>query len=396
MSVFDAPVEFYILDSLYRRNILVDDYISLIWTERYSASGDLQLKVQSTLQNRSRYKTGVLFGLNHSARVMIAIQVETDTDSDNNQTMTITGASLESIMSSRLALGALADTTSTPYWTITDTPANIATKMFKNICIDGLLDGGDIIPGVTLGSIFPADTVPPYPDAVTYQIDPQTLYDAEVSVCNQYLLGFRLVRNADTSQLYFDVYSGSDRTTHQTMLPAVVFAPELENLTSMSSITSSATYKNVAYVISPVGATIVYAPGIDPSVDGFTRRILLVNATDITSTDPPTALAQMIAEGLAQLAVNRNTIAYDGEISQTSSYIYGRDYNLGDLVELRDEDGFSNTMQVTEQIFSVDNTGYKSYPTLVINEQVTPGSWLALPPGKVWSDYGSDDYWEDQ
>ena len=391
-----SKLELYVLDSLYRNVSIVESYQSLIWTERYSAYGDLQLKVVSSLETRNLFVDGVSFGLNMSARVMTIKTVEEDTDNNGVKILTITGYSLEEVMTRRTALGALTDTTSTPGWVITDTPANIATQMFKNICVDGILDPGDIITGVTLGSIFPADTVPPPPDVVTLQIDPQALYDAEVNLCNQYLLGFRLVRNGNTSMLYFDVYSGSDRTTHQTALPAVVFSPDLDNLQSTSSLKSSATYKNVAYVISPVGASIVYAEGVDPTTDGFERNVLLVNATDVTDTDPVAALAQMNQEGLNQLALNRKTSAFDGEISETSGYVYGVDYNLGDLVEVRNDDGVSDTMQVTEQIFSSDSTGSKSYPTLVINEFVTPGSWIALPPAKVWSDYGPADYWEDQ
>lgn len=55
---------------------------------------------------------------------------------------------------------------------------------------------------------------------------------------------------------------------------------------------------------------------------------------------------------------------FDGEINERSALRYGIDYDLGDLVELRNEDGFTFTRRVTEQIFVSDKEGERSYPTL--------------------------------
>jgi len=389
-------MEIYILDSLYRRITVVDTWVSFIWTERYSATGDFQLVVNSTLANRNLFIKGTKLAMSSSYRVMTVETAQDALDEQGNRLLTITGPSLESVLTQRLARGALDDSTSDPQWVLTGTPVEIANQMFHDVCVEGLLDPGDIIAGVTEASIFPADTVPPPPDEIEYSVDPQTLYDAEVALCNQYLLGFRLVRDISSGLLYWDVYSGSNRTSHQTALPAVVFSEEFDNLQNVTELSSVATYKNVAYVITPVGCAIVYADNVDPAIAGFDRRVLIVTNTDITDTDPPTALAQMMALGTQQLALNRQTAAFDGAISQTSKYVYGIDYNLGDLIEYRNSDGVSNTMQVTEQIFSSDNTGVKSYPTLIINEFVTPGSWDAEPPGVSWTDLADDDYWDDR
>lgn len=391
-----AVMELYTLDSFYRRQTVIDEFVSLIWTERFSASGDINLQVAPTLANRALFKSGVNLGLDRSYRVMQIETVTDGVDAEGNDILTIVGPSLEAVLDQRLARGVLDDSTSDPQWTLTGTPVEIATQMFHDICVTGVLDPGDIIPLINEGSIFPADTIPAPTDVITVGVDPQTLYAAETNLCNQYLLGFRLVRNKDAAQLWFDVYTGSDRTSHQTDLPAVIFSPGFDNLKSTTEVTDISGYKNVAYVITPVGCAIVYAEGVDSTVSGFDRRVLVVNNTDITDTDPPTALAQMIQLGQQQLALNRQLHGFDGEIAQDGQYQYGRDYNLGDLVEVRSDNGVSNSMQVTEQIFAEDGQGARSYPTLVINEFITPGSWAALPAAKVWADYGPSDYWEDQ
>jgi len=388
-------MDIFILDSLYRRNQVVDRFQSLIWTERFSSAGDFELQLYSTLENRSRFVEGTKLAINESRRVMQVETVQDGIDDEGRQILKITGYSLESILTNRLALAAVGDTTTYPKWTLTGTPKAIATQMFHDICVTGILNAGDVIPLINEGNVlFPADTIAPPSDSITYDVDPKTLYDAEKDICDLYLMGFRLVRNYDLGQLWFDVYTGSDRTTHQTIYPAVVFSPGMDNLKNPTELRSISAYKNVAYVISPVGSQVVYPSGVDSSINGFERRVLLVNASDITDTDPVVASAAMSRRGYEELAKNRQLSAFDGEISQTSNYIYGVDYNLGDLVEMRNNDGLSNSMQVTEQIIVSDENGDRSYPTLSLNQFVTPGSWASMPAGKQWSDFTTEQ-WSD-
>lgn len=386
-------MEVYTLDSLYRREQVVDKFLSLIWTERFSSYGDFELNLYSTLQNRNLFKEGVRLAINESYRVMTVETIEDTFDTEGRLILKVKGRSLEAILDSRLARGTMASLTTTPTWILTGTPVAIATQMFHDICVTGILDVGDKIPFINEGSIFPADTIAPPSDVITYTVDPKTLYTAEKDLCDQYVLGFRLVRNFDTSQLYFDIYTGSDRTTHQTVLPAVLFSPALDNLQNTTELSSSATYKNVAYVITPVGSSIVYALGVETDIDGFDRQVLVVQADDITDADPVIALAQMQQRGIEELAKNRPLISFDGELNQNSQYKYGRDYNLGDLVEFRNIDGVENNMQVTEHIFVSDEQGDHSYPTLTVIQFINLGSWLAEPAAEVWADLGSTDYW---
>lgn len=391
-------MEVYILDSLNRRIQVVDDFNSLIWAERYSAVGDFELIVNSNNANRNLFLAGTRLAIPDSYRVMTVETIEDDTDDEGRKLLKITGPSLESILDNRVARGTLGDLTTTPKWTLEGTPANIARQIFHDICVTGILDPGDIIPNVIeAGGMFPDDTIAEPSEEVTYEIDPMTVYKAIKDICDLFSLGFRLLRNFDTPQLYWDVYSGSDRTTAQTVLPAVVFSPDLDNLQNTKELKTIALYKNVAYVFSPVGHEIVYGLDVDPESEGFDRRVLMVKADDITDTDPEVASARMIQRGKEELAKNRQLAAFDGEITSYSQYKYGRDYNLGDLVELRNTTGATNQMQVTEQIFVSDTEGERSYPTLAVNKFITPGSWSAWDYNQVWEDLDSnDETWADQ
>ena len=386
-------MEVYILDSLYRREKVIDRFESLIWTERFADLGDFQLSIHSTNESRSDLVAGKRLAVNDSYRVMTIETVENTVDEEGRALLKVKGKSLEGILEDRVAKGTMSDLTTEPKWSLTGTPGEIARKIFNDICVLGTLDPGDVIPFMMPGTIFPEDTIPEPTDVVTMDIPPMSVFAAVKEICDLYDLGFRLVRNFDTSQLYFDIYSGSDRTTLQTDLAPVVFAPDLDNLKNTTEFTTIAQNKNIAYVFSPVGFEVVVPQDVDPEVAGFERRVLLVQADDIT--DPYNASALMIQRGKEELSKNRSFSAFDGELNQNSEYKYGVHYNLGDLVEMRNSDGVTNNMRVTEQIFVSDKEGERSYPTLAINLFITPGSWLAWDYNQVWADLGLTEYWAD-
>lgn len=381
-------MEVYTLDALLRRQYVIDQFQSLIWTERWQSTGDFQLDVISTYQMRGLLKPDTYLAMNKSNYVMRVESVEDDVDADGQKILIAKGRSLEAILLDRVAYSIEGDTTTTPKWTITDKPAAVCRTIFHDICVLGTLNVGDKIPYINEGTFMPASTIAEPVDPITLEMDPTTVYDAITQVCKSWDLGLRMLRQNDVSNLYFDIYAGSDRTTAQTTLTPVVFAPDLDNLQNTKELTSIDSSKNVAYVYSPVGFKEVYAAGVDPAVEGLERRVLVVNASDITST---TGLdAALSQRGYEALAGARVLQAFDGEISQNSQYVYGRDYNLGDLVETRNVDGVTNNMRVTEQIFVEDQNGERAYPTLTLNTFINTGSWLSWTSDKAWFDFDTD------
>ncbi len=396
-------MELYTLDPLLRREYVIDKFKSLIWTERFQQLGDFQLDIVSSYRARSLLKADTYLALNKSNYVMRIESVEDDVNEDGEKILTVKGHSLEVLLTDRVAYLANAatqtsttdpdtgDTTTTDVkWTITDVPAAVCRKVFHDICVAGTLDPNDVIPFINEGTFMPDDTIPEPVDPITVDISPSTVYDAIAQVAQVWNLGFRLLRQQDMSKLWFDIYVGSDRTTAQTVLPAVVFAPEMDNLQNTKELMSIEGTKNVAYVYSPAGFQMVFAEGVDPDVDGFERHVLVVDASDITTDSTTDVTAALQQRGYEQLAMNRMYQAFDGEISQNSQYTYGRDYNLGDMVEKRNEDGVTNYMRVTEQIFVEDEEGERSYPTLTLNAFITPGSWLSWTSNKTWFDFDTD------
>jgi hypothetical protein len=382
-------VELYTLDPLLRREAVIDKFESLIWTERWQEFGDFQLDIPSTSGSRTLLRAGTRLAMNKSNYVMTVESIEDGDDSENRRMLTVKGRSLESQLLDRVAKNSLADLTTSPKWTITLPPAEVARKIFHDICVLGILDPADVIPFIVEGPLLSPGTITEPVDPITVELDPTTVYDAIVDISKVWNLGFRMLRNFDASEIYFDVYSGSDRTSGQTVHSPVIFTPELDNLQNTKELTSIDKAKNVAYVFSPAGFQMVYAIGVDPEIEGFARKVLVVNASDITSENPDVASA-LIQRGNEELAQYRTYQAFDGEISQLSQYKYGTHYHLGDLVEQRNLSGVTNNMRVSEQIFVQDREGERAYPTLTLNTYINTGSWLSWLNNKTWLDLDPD------
>lgn len=379
-------MDLYAADEQLRRYFVIEGYESLVWTERFSAWGDFELKIPASRKNRGMLRPDTFLVMNDSHYVMKIESIEDAFDEEGRRMLSISGRSLESLLDDRVAMPAIDDLTTTPKWELTGTPGGIAREMFETICVDHVLDPGDIFPFYTPGTLLPSGNIPEPDDEVTVLFDPDSLYSSIKKLCDLYNLGFRVVRNGDLSELYFEIYTGSNRTKTQTELPAVIFSQDLDNLSSTKVLTSTAQVKNVAYVFAKNGSAIVYGVGADTSGTGFDRRVLVVNASDIDTAAGIELDSQLAQKGLEELSKHRKIYQFDGEISQYGSLKYGQDYNLGDLVVEQDQSGFGNLMIVTEQIFVHDAEGYRSYPTLSLYEVQVPGTWAKWDPDEVWDE----------
>lgn len=376
-------MDLYILDDVLRRTSVVDRFESLIWTERYSSLGDFELVIHSTPENRALFQEGAMLGIVQSTRVMVVEVIADDTDADGRKVLKITGQSLEKIMLDRVA--AIDFTPPFDKWVLTNqTPGNIARTIFNRICRSNTQFPQDNIPFLVAGSLYRAGNIAEPVDPITVEIERKSVYEALKELCDAYNLGFRLHKGPDTSKLYFDVYTGNDRTASQSLLTPVVFSSALDNLTNISQLTSTANAKNVAYVWTEKACIQVFSDGADANTSGFQRRVLQVDATDVDLDPGPELLSILEQRGKDALAKHRALRAFDGEIPQFGSYRYGMDYELGDLVEIFNADGEASQMRVTEQIFVSDSEGDRSYPTLTINLLITPGSWLSWDGLETW------------
>lgn len=389
-------MEVYVLDeALYKdEDGIVDDYISMIWTERFWEYGDFELTIHSSPSYRALFTPGKMLSINQSKRVMRIENVENNDDSEGRLVLKVTGRSLEAVLTERVNRSVFASGATVPSErVITATPPSVMRQIFDPICRTNSVIPTDNIPFLNAGSLYPASTIPEPIDPITYAVPLGNVYDPINEIASAYGIGFRLTLAPAGNKLYFDVYMGDDRTSSQSTFPAVIFSPDMDTLTEISEFTTNSDERNVAYVTSKNGSLIVYASGADVTTSGFDKKIVVVEVdSDLPSGSDLNALLDR--KGREELAKYRPLIGFDGEVPQTSQYVYDRDYRLGDLVEMRNFDGVINKMRVTEQIIVSDAEGVRSYPTLALYTFITPGSWFSWGANKVWND-ATTEVWYD-
>lgn len=394
-------MEIYTLDSNLNEEYVVEGYKSAIWTERYNDNGDFQIIIPATDYNRNLLAVDTFLSQKSSTYVM---QVKTMTDAtadDGSDTLTITGKSLEgTFLDDRVAMpfASVNDFSVNPKWVLTNTPGNIIREMFQAICVDCVLDPGDFLPFYQNGTFLPSGTIAETPEIVTISMDPASLYSSISQIAQNYDLGFRIVRDRSTvpATLYFEVYTGDDRTSAQTVNSPVIFGPDMDNLTDTTRLISTANHKTIAYVFGRDKAQVVYGVGEDTGPTGFSRHVIVVSASSVDSTSVTDVEAALGQAGLSSLSANQKVYQFDGKISEYGLFQYGRDYKLGDLVEQRDQTGYGRQMRVTEQIFASDDQGDRQYPTLSLTETLVPGTWSDVVITEHWADEDNNEFWANQ
>lgn len=387
--------EWHTLNDALQRVNLIEGFESFIWTERYAAWGEFQIITPSNPYSRNLFRPGIRIGMTGSQRVM-RVETLTDTiDNDGKKLLTVTGRSVEHFLDDRVAMPALAGTATTPKWTVTGTPGYIARYLFTQICVTGVLSTSDTIANYHSGTLNPPGNIVEPSSTYTIDFDPDTLYNSIKKVCDIWLLGFRLVKDGDTGNIYFEVYTGNDCTSAQTTRKPVIFAMDMESIDKTSIVRSQSDLKTVAYVFAPNGTAVVYATGFDSTMSMTDRRVLYVDASDISDAAGSGLTTKLNQRGLEQLANYRDVYAFDGEVPNYQPYVYGTDYGLGDLVEEHGPDGGINHMVVTEQIFVSDQEGERSYPTLILYNVIVPGAWTARSASEHWADVPPTQHWAD-
>jgi hypothetical protein len=406
-------MDIYILDPLLRPIDVVDadGYISFLWTERWDSMGDFELITWGSPDNKRRFVADTKLSITQSKRVMIVETIEETDDVEKGTVLKVKGRCLNVMLEKRLAVSysTLSGNISVTWDTYGWTPPELLILYFFSICYWGESNPGDIIPFIQYDDpgLYPVENIlDTWPIDFEWSTKPMDLYTAMRNICTAYDIGFRFYKNPNESKLYFEPILGCDRTTQQDDFTPVIFSQDMANLIDTTEFTDYAKYYNAVMVVyfykdefenDVTLVEFVKAPELNFSEGGFDQKVKLLSVTqipeDMDLVDVP---AHLVKLGEEELDRNRPISVYDGEIAKNSTYVYEVDYNLGDIVEVRGNDGGTAYMRVVEQIFKCDGEGEASYPSLITKSFVNPGTWASWKYDVEWSAMGSEEYWSNQ
>lgn len=350
-------MELLILDESLSGVDTLDIFESLIWTDRYSKCGDFEIYVPVSEKMLSKLQKDRYVYLRESEHIMIIEDRNIETDVEQGTHLCVTGRSLESILERRII------------WNQTVLSGNLQDNIQKLLNENAISpsDSKRKIPNLSFKKSSDSKITKLTIEAQCWG---ENLYDAIVSICESYSIGFKIL--LDGTNFVFSLYAGADRSYGQTTNPYVVFSPNFDNLLNSNYIESDKTLKTIT-LIAGEGKGSERKTTISQistgAGEGLKRREMFTDAGDISQTvdgeqiSESDYLNQLKQRGDEDLAKNKATNSFEGQVDSSATYFYGVDYYLGDIVQVSNEYGIESRSRVSEYVMCQDENGIETYPT---------------------------------
>lgn len=337
---------------------VIDSYESLIWVERYREPGDFEIYTGTIDKNVGLLENATYFALEGSKSIMVMEKIQFSEDLDEGSKLIISGRCLKSILARRI--------------------------VWKQTILDGLLED-EIERLINENFISPDDpnrAIPgftfrrsgdPYLESLTImqQLDGDDILTAIEDICKTYGIGFE-VGLTEEKTLYFSLVNGVDRSYDQYENPYVIFSPDFENLIS-SNYTEDYTNRKTVVLVAGEGdgydreTTPVEMEGGSPS--GINRMEMYSDSRNISSNVEEESLsyeeyeALLAQKGRELLAQNYTLKTFESKVDTTRMFQYGRDFFIGDIVQISTGASVHARARVLEFIRSNSVSGNEEYPT---------------------------------
>lgn len=352
-----------IRDTNLNKTSIIDVVDSFIWTDRYYKAGDFEIYTEVSLEYIKALREDYYLTIDESEHVMVIESINIKTDVENGNKFIVKGRSLESILERRIV------------WKQTVLSGSLQDGI-KRLLDENAINPKD--PDRKMIRLIFEESLDP--NILSLSVDEQyygeSLYDVIQKLCEKNSIGFKITLDSE-KHFVFKLYSGTDRSFNQLDNPVVLFSPALDNLANSNYFHSKISHRTMALVGgegegSAKVTTQVSLPG-GAGAD-LNRREMFTDASDVSSMVDGTKISDdeyntlLVERGLLSLLVNHQVSTFDGVVDPSTNYIYGRDFSMGDIVQIENEYGLKGQSRITELITSEDLSGKNTYPTFEMIE----------------------------
>ena len=418
--------DIYVLNKDLQKIGIIDSCKSVIWADRYHATGDCELYVPATAENLAMLRKNYFLQKVGNKMVCQIKKIELTTSAEDGNYLTITGHDAKALLDQRII------------WNTQNADGNV--EDFIRSIVDGALgstapDYRQIIDSGGNLLFYLGDSAG-FTEATTEQVSYKNVGEKIRDCCLKYGWGYRVI--LDDGKLYFELYKGTDRTA------TVVFSDNYENLSATKYTEDETKMGNVA-LIAGEGEGAARSKTTTGTAEGYDRYEVYVDAKDLSKTitfeelkstypsgtvvgtagnytyrmstfniqvlddDQLTALqtsypdgqevtidgnlyyqvsnldiasvpsaapedgdevtlkdvvysVYLLTRGLDKLAEYGAVTSFEGTIEPNTTFVYGRDYFLGDLVTIQNSFGITVQARITEIIEVDDDNGSSVEP----------------------------------
>lgn len=398
----------WVLNKEYEQIGVIDCYGSLIWSTRYNDIGECELYLPCTEENVKLLQKNYYLARDDDDMVCRIEEINLKTDTEDGDYLTIKAYDCRKILNQRIILGTL---------TFKGTVEDLIRRFVReNISKDAKLENRRI-------NNFVLGERQGFEETFDGQVSWDPLFDKVQELSETYGYGSKVTLKDKT--FAFSLYKGVDRSVNQNENDIVVFSEEYENLASSTYNYNGSSYKN-CYISAGEGEgeerTLVTQE--DENLVGIDRYELFVDANDVSSSvsyedlleifpeheirarkigeepdiptetkvtklkyvmtvdgeivafidEKPTAkrtpsmciltkesyLKLLEQHGKEQISEYKCSSSFEGE---AITHKYREDYNLGDIVTVKNRYGISCDARITEAIESFEDNEEKTVLT---------------------------------
>lgn len=342
-------MEINVLNKEFEKIAVIDSFTSLIWCKRYFDIGALDLEIEATTETLATFKRGYYITRDDDDAIFRIEAIELDTTNDEGNSLIIGAVDCKKILNQRII------------WDQVNWGAGTVEDFIRYLVLYNVVN----VPFARKILNFEMQPKKGFTETIEQQVTYDLLGDKIIEICKAYGYGWKILffNNA----FHFDLYKGLDRSIDQSANSKVIFSPEYENLTSSRYNEDTSDYRNVALVAGE-GEGVERKKRTVGSATGLDRYELFVDASGISRNegteeeiDLPDYYEALINEGKGKLAEHIVTTSFEGEVN-SDSYRYKTDYDLGDIVTVKNQYGITVNARITEVIETWDNEGYTCEP----------------------------------
>lgn len=353
----------------------IDRYQSLQFKRNYHGIGDFELHVNRYINGADTLEKGHLIALNkrnNKVGIIQSKEIALDEGGKESENFKLTGYTLDGLMQRRI--------TEPPSHTSHDRISGSAETVMKHYVYNNFIDTTkerqmpflEIADSLGRGS------------HVKYESRYKTVSDELEKISINSGLGWGIFADFNTKKLIFDVIERKDLTQDNAQgNNPVFFSPEFETIKSQEFIDSDNELRNVGFVGGQ-------GEGVDRKivkigdVSGWNRIETFVDARDISDEDEETEeeltdeeVEELLLErGQKKMADMETIFTLEAEIlspTTESPFIYEKDYDLGDYVDVVNKSwNLTMTAPITEITeiyepdgFRLDAVFGRNRPTLI-------------------------------
>lgn len=334
-------MDLYILDKSLTPIAVVDYYESLIWTKRFYTSGDFEIYIPASSEILNIMIQGNYITRLDDDRVMMIEKIQVQTDVEIGNYLLCSGRSVEALCKRRIV------------WKQTNINGYAETGIRR------LVNENIISPTIANRKIenFILGKAKNFTEKIEIQITGDILEETISNICKSNGWGYKVTLNKN-KKFVFELYKGNES--------GVVFSPEYDNLINSDYLNDMTTFANCALIAGEGEGTARITETIG-NASGVDRYETFIDARDISSNNGEISKSEykklLLQRGEEKLKETQPLTSFEGEVAHDLTYVYKKDYDIGDVVNVVNEYGIKGTARIIEIIESDGTDGYKVIPT---------------------------------